>query len=276
MSYCSGLIDTGFSRIPSTAPADGTSSSEAIQDHLRLLEVCEQVVKEVIKSPAIQSVSAPMLLHPDIHKRNIFVSDDDPTRSRTRHRIWLPIVQSTRPFLKMSRTRHLIRRRAHTTANAKRKSPSVSELSRLLWKVGCPSCTMPGLLTRHYSGRYDTAIQPGEMAQLRSVKNSLNCLSIGMNWAPNSCPYQPSPQELTGHAKEWGDFETFQRLKLFLIRSLHFNTDGWVPPEAWEAAKDANQSAFGEWMKTVAQSEDPGMNENRGRKLWPFDVNIVD
>ncbi|KAF1839658.1 hypothetical protein BDW02DRAFT_604162 [Decorospora gaudefroyi] len=90
----------------------------------------------------------------------------------------------------------------------------------------------------------------------------------------NSCPYQPTPQELIRHAKEWEDFETFQRLKLFLVRSINSNTDSWVPSEAWEAAKDANQSVSEEWMQTAAQSEDPDMNEDRGRKLWPFDVNI--
>jgi hypothetical protein len=67
-SFCSDLIDTGYSRIPSIAPTDGTSSGRIIEDHLHLLEVSDRIVKEVIKSPAIQRVSAPMLLHPDFTK----------------------------------------------------------------------------------------------------------------------------------------------------------------------------------------------------------------
>jgi hypothetical protein len=31
------------------------------------------------KDPRIQDTAAPTLMHPDLHKRNIFVSDDDPT-----------------------------------------------------------------------------------------------------------------------------------------------------------------------------------------------------
>lgn len=48
---------------------------------------------------------------------------------------------------------------------------------------------------------------------------------------------------------------------MFLVRIIISNTDGWVPPEAWEAAKDANQSLFAKWMESVAQSEDPDMNK---------------
>jgi hypothetical protein len=118
----------------------------------------------------------------------------------------------------------------------------------------------------HTSWRDGAAALRQELIELSERWNELGL--------PDSCPYQPSPQELTKHVREWEDFETFQSLKLFLVRSINSKTDGWVPCEAWEAAKDANQSIFEEWMKTAAESEDPDMNEDRARKLWPFDVDI--
>jgi hypothetical protein len=50
-----------------------------VQEHLRLLSISDRVIAELIKSPSIQEVATPTLLHPDIHKRNIYVSEEDPS-----------------------------------------------------------------------------------------------------------------------------------------------------------------------------------------------------
>ncbi|KAF1943980.1 kinase subdomain-containing protein [Clathrospora elynae] len=292
LSYCSGLIDTGFSRIPSTAPADGTSSSRIIKDHLHLLEVSEQVFKEVIKSPVIQNVSATMLLHPEFHKRNIFVSDDDTTRL-TAVIDWQstgvePVFSfaNETPDMVADRTIDMplfedepdtspSQAQSSHDKKCEKKISICEQTFEVALKGWVPNLhdarALDETLLRpirycHTSWRDGAAALRQELIELSQRWNELGL--------PNSCPYQPFPQELTRHAKEWEDFETFQSLRLFLVRSINSNTDSWVPSKAWEAAKDANQSAFEEWMKTAAQSEDPDMNEDRGRKLWPFDVNI--
>ena len=84
---------------------------------------------------------------------------------------------------------------------------------------------------------------------------------------PGSCPYRPSKEELAEHVRQYEDFEIIQKLKLFLVRSLNSNSDGWVPSEAWELAKAAHKAALEEWMDTVRHSEEPNMTEERGRKL---------
>lgn len=79
-SYCSGLIDAGFLRIPKAdGPVDELPYRGSVQEHLRLLSISERVFEELIKSPSIQEVATPTLLHPDIHKRNIYVSEEDPS-----------------------------------------------------------------------------------------------------------------------------------------------------------------------------------------------------
>lgn len=87
------------------------------------------------------------------------------------------------------------------------------------------------------------------------------------------CPYSPSGAELQEHSRLYEDFETVQRLKMWLIRSLNTNSDGWVPNEAWETAKDAHRAAYEEWMKTARESEVEGGNLTleKAEKLWPFD-----
>jgi hypothetical protein len=81
-SYCSGLIDTGISCIPNDdgSQADILPHHGSVKEHLRLLEVSSRVIQELAQSPLIQNVAVPTLLHPDIHKRNIFVSEEDPSQ----------------------------------------------------------------------------------------------------------------------------------------------------------------------------------------------------
>jgi hypothetical protein len=42
-----------------------------------LLESSEKVLNELLKTSQIQEVSALLLLHPDLHKRNVFISESD-------------------------------------------------------------------------------------------------------------------------------------------------------------------------------------------------------
>jgi hypothetical protein len=88
-----------------------------------------------------------------------------------------------------------------------------------------------------------------------------------------SCPYSPSEEELKEHSHLYKDFETAQKLKMWLIRSLNTNSDGWVPYEAWETAKDAHRAAYEEWINTARESEVEGgdMTPEKAEKLWPFD-----
>jgi predicted unusual protein kinase regulating ubiquinone biosynthesis (AarF/ABC1/UbiB family) len=39
----------------------------------------EDIITELIRSPLMQSVGSPTLLHADLHKSNIFVSETEPT-----------------------------------------------------------------------------------------------------------------------------------------------------------------------------------------------------
>lgn len=80
-SYCSALIDAGLSRIPpATTASDSRPSYQGLgQEHIDLLNSGREVLKRLAQHPQIRNTSEPTLLHPDLHMRNIFVSEDDPT-----------------------------------------------------------------------------------------------------------------------------------------------------------------------------------------------------
>lgn len=88
------------------------------------------------------------------------------------------------------------------------------------------------------------------------------------------CPFSPTEAELKEHAQHYEDFETIQKLKLFLKSSLHTNSDGWVLNDAWDAAKDARRAANDEWIQTARESESrgEGLSIAKADKMWPFDA----
>ncbi|PGH14834.1 hypothetical protein AJ80_05760 [Polytolypa hystricis UAMH7299] len=59
--YASGLIDTAFSRLLNKEP------------------IASDLLESLAKDSRIQAAATPALIHPDYHKRNIYVSRDDPT-----------------------------------------------------------------------------------------------------------------------------------------------------------------------------------------------------
>lgn len=96
-------------------------------------------------------------------------------------------------------------------------------------------------------------------------------IELSQRWTdlgfPGSCPYQPSEDELAEHAEQYEEFEAAQQPKMLLKRVLDTDSDGWVPAEDWETARQENKALFDQWMETV---KDSGGSENYYKKMWPF------
>jgi hypothetical protein len=84
------------------------------------------------------------------------------------------------------------------------------------------------------------------------IELSVRWTELGLQ---GSCPFSPTEEELKKHARDYEDFETVQRLKLWLRNSLHTNSDGWVPNNVWNAAKYAHRAAYDEWIQTAREAE---------------------
>ena len=289
--YTDGLLDAGHARIPdSSAESDAELPYRGhIGEHVRLLQISKIVIKELIMSPLIRELSGPMLLHPDLNKRNIYVSPDDPTKITAFIDWQSTCIEPT--FVYANETPDLI---APPPALS-----SITEMDDEVLAMGDESKERERLDRDHWICRqtFEVAMcgYAPKLAAARALDETLlrlfrycnsswrdgavalrqELIELSQRWLdlglPGSCPYQPSPEELAQHRKQWEDFETTQKFKLFLIRMLDSNSDGWIPTEGWEAAKAAHKGVFEQWMETVRESEDPEMNEDRGRKLWPWD-----
>lgn len=89
-----------------------------------------------------------------------------------------------------------------------------------------------------------------------------------------SCPYIPTGEELARHSRDYEDFETRQKLKVWLTKFLDTNSDGWIPNEAWEASLEAHRALYEQWMEAAREVEDENekMTDEKADKLWPWDA----
>lgn len=288
--YCQGLLDVGYSRLPLREKVNGDLPYQgSIQDHLRLLKLSESVIKELIKSPMILDIAGPMLVHPDLNKRNIFVSPDDPTKitaildwqstsiepvfvyaNETPDLVTAPPEISSIPEMDPSLAA------AIDEPDARERLEKDCWICRQTFEVG-----ILGSVPKLHAARItdETLLRPFRYCHSSWIDSATalrqELVELSQRWSelglPGCCPYQPTEEEVAEHNKRYEDFETVQKLKLVLMRALDSNSDGWVPAESWEASKAAHRSVFEEWMETVRHSDDPEMNEERGRKLWPWD-----
>jgi hypothetical protein len=51
-----------------------------VEEHLQLVETSKETLDLVQNTTAVQDASKPLLFHPDLHARNLFVDPDDPTK----------------------------------------------------------------------------------------------------------------------------------------------------------------------------------------------------
>ncbi|KAJ5341385.1 hypothetical protein N7541_010509 [Penicillium brevicompactum] len=270
-SYCQGLIDTGFSRLPKEAantrklPYQGS-----IQDHVRLLKTSRAVMQKLIVDKRIVEAAAPVLLHPDFHKRNIYVSAEEPTVI-TGLIDWQSAIPEEDPHENERNETQNSPQNERELKDASVCHQTYDVVMKLLIPKRRPARLLDPTLFRlfhysHTSWRDSAAAVRQELIEL-----SARWAELGLD---GRCPYSPTEAELKQHARDYEDFEAVQALKLWLKDNLDTNSDGWIPNDAWDAAKAAHRAAYYEWIQTAKEAESNGedMTVSKADKMWPFDA----
>ncbi|KAL9123779.1 MAG: hypothetical protein Q9217_006825 [Psora testacea] len=279
-AYCDGLIDTGLSRLPPVdkTPPESPHFHGSVATHTRLLSFGRDVIHKLSEDPRIRETAAPTLYHADLHKRNIFVSDDDPT-------IITDIIDwqssSIEPAFEY----------ADETPDFVAPSLNLSledqpaDINAELCREAFDAC-LQGLVPRLSAARAldDNLLRPFRYCH-RTWRDSAvafrqELIEISSRWKelglPNSCPYPlPTSDELVVYSREFEDFVAAQKLKQRLICLLDTTPDGWVPTQLWEATKSAHKEAFDTLVQAVRDAKitgDQSMSEEQLRKMWPFDI----
>jgi hypothetical protein len=227
----------------------------------------------------IRNAATPTLFHPDLHKRNIFVSDDDPT-------VITGIIDwqssSIEPaFWYATEVPDFARPVAHPSLNDQLEPNS--ELCAKAFDA-CTQFLLPKLsgprlmdeaLFRPFRYCYRTW-NDGAVAFRHDLIETSKCWKeLGL---AGSCPFPiPAPEELAAHQKEYKTFEAAHDLRYSLSSLLNTASDGWVPPEDWEATASAHKEMFDGALQALLTNENPDDDEaikDEGdlRAIWPFDL----
>lgn len=267
----------------------------SISEHLRLLEICRDIVtNHLLSIPQVREASIPMLYHPDLHAQNIFVSEEDPSEITAIIDWQSPSIEpafsysNEEPDMIDTSVRDAQRAGLIPDMSEGAESPETKakkekdlETCRQTYAVGLRGWS-PALFSAKTSDedyfrlmRYvpnTWSIGAAAIRQeLLELKERWNELGI-----PGECPYEPSKEELSKHKTNFEDFEARQRLKLWLQDSLDSNAEGWRPAEAFTAAEEAHEAAFEQWLSSNRDNLRDGnkeATEERARKLWPWDGN---
>ncbi|RHZ51662.1 uncharacterized protein CDV56_102806 [Aspergillus thermomutatus] len=247
-------------------------------------------MQKLVKDKRIQDAATPALLHPDFHKRNIYVSAEGPT-------IITGVIDwestSIEPaFIYANETPDFAALPEGSEGNTfengqdEYKVPGHKEQE---WKDVsicyrtydvCMNGLAPKLrparlldppLFRVFQYCHTTWRDSATAIRQELIELAARWTELGLQ---GSCPFSPTEEELKKHARDYEDFETVQKLKLWLRNSLHTNPDGRVPNDVWTAAKDAHRAACDEWIQTARESESrgEGLTVAKADKLWPFDA----
>ncbi|KAL9005133.1 MAG: hypothetical protein Q9188_002074 [Gyalolechia gomerana] len=271
-AYCSALIDIGISRLPpvDTSGNEKPSYHGAIAEHRRLLDFSRDVASKLIEDPRIQRAAAPILLHPDLHKRNIYVSGENPT-TVTSIIDWQS--SSINPaFMHANEVpdfaAHIPRPDDHSPSadlpvgdNAKLCNQAFIAGVRLLVPKLYASWELDDDVARFFEYCHRTYRDgAGILRQvLMDLANRWKELAMA-----GSCPYPlPTAEECLAHREEYKALEYAQELKKFVTSRLNTASDGWVPIDAWKETTDDHKKLYDEFLQN--------MGEEDLRKVWPFD-----
>ncbi|KAJ5958954.1 uncharacterized protein N7479_006104 [Penicillium vulpinum] len=293
-SYCRGLIDTGFSRLPKEAKAASSRESlphqGSIQDHIRLLKITQEVMKKLAEDKRIADAATPVLLHPDFHKRNIYVSPDDPTvitglidwqstsiepaltyAHETPDFAAVPAIPEEDPSDNEQDDPEVSKQKEQELKDASICHQTYDVVMTALIPKLRPARLLDPTFFRLFHYTHTTWRDSAAAIRQDLIELSASWQELGLE---GSCPYSPTEEELKQHARDYEDFEAVQALKSWLRNTLDTNSDGWIPNDAWDAASTTHRAAYDEWIQTAKEAEARGedMTVAKADKMWPFDA----
>ncbi|KAI1963503.1 hypothetical protein LOZ58_002337 [Ophidiomyces ophidiicola] len=273
-SYSLALIDSGLARLP---PADHPIPCQqpppyqgTVDRHLELLKLGRAVIPELAWHPDIKSNSAPTLFHPDLHKRNIFISKDDPTKI-TGIIDWQ--CTSVEPaFYYADDSPDFAKAPPEGTSESADES-----LCSQAYEIGC-TLLAPRLggarkidetLLRpfrycHRTWRHGFVPFTHELLQLRDSWQKLGF--------EKNCPIPAlGPDEMSFYKEQLYTYNSMLELRQDMVEILGVEGDGWTSEARWEGVRQTYQYFYDNIM---ANLEDDKQREEV-ISMWPFDQPVA-
>ncbi|KMU78074.1 hypothetical protein CISG_06836 [Coccidioides immitis RMSCC 3703] len=272
-SYASALIDSGLARLSSADHPilcqQRASYQGSVNRHLELLKVGQAVFSELLQHPDIKSNATPTLFHPDLHKRNIFISKDDPT-TVTGIIDWQ--CASVEPAFYYADDVPDFANFAKVPPEGTSESAEetlCSQAYELGWALLAPRLgetrKIDETLLRpfrycHRTWRDGFVPFTHELMQLRDAWKELGF--------KKDCPMPAlSPEEMSFYKEQLGIYNGMLEFRQDMVETLGVEGDGWVSEDRWEGVKKAHQYFY----ETIMASMENDKDREELRTMWPFD-----
>ena len=278
---CDGLIDTGLSRIPplEEMKIKPLSFQGSVSAHINLLQCGRAVIRKLSEDGRVQAAAAPILHHDDLHKQNIFVSDDDPT-------VVTDIIDwqssSIKPALEYADNIPDFAGNHDESAEDQKREKLRAELCQKAYDAGI-RILIPSIGAAR---SLDTdLVRPFRYCH-RTWRDSIpafrqDLIILSARWKdlglPDQCPYVlPAPDELAHHQEQYEDFKLAHYLKGQISSLLDASSKGWIPNNMWPTIHAWHKEVFEGFLAAVREvegtEEGEQMTEEKLRMMWPFDI----
>ncbi|KAL2408897.1 hypothetical protein ABEF93_007698 [Exophiala dermatitidis] len=278
-SWSDGLIDAGISRVP---PHDNHQECRPSYFgtpvmHLQVLQEGRLLLRTMSKDPRIRVVADPILSHPDLNKRNIFVDRDDPTKvasfidwqsANLDPAFW--VVANTRPDF------------ATLPDDSTDESAVIcAEAFDLFMGSYCPQWARAHSLDERL---VRPLLYPHRTWNDGVVAFQHDLFMTAREWGDlgfqEKCPVAtPDSDQFAAHEREYRYFLAAQRLRKHVKDYVGISSDGWVPDEGWDAIQLQHQQLYSDVVQAIlsaAEADDdpdePIKTERDLKAIWPFDL----
>ncbi|EER29750.1 hypothetical protein CPC735_000060 [Coccidioides posadasii C735 delta SOWgp] len=238
----------------------------SVNQHLELLKVGQAVFSELLQHPGIKSNATPTLFHPDLHKRNIFISKDDPT-TVTGIIDWQ--CASVEPAFYYTDDAPDFAKVSPEGTSESSEETLCSQAYELGWALLAPHLgetrKIDETLLRpfrycHWMWRDGFVPFTHELMQLREAWKKLGF--------KKDCPIPAlSPEEMRSYKEQLGIYNGMLEFRQDMVETLGVEGDGWVSEDHWEGVKKAHQYFY----ETIMASMENDKDREELRTMWPFD-----
>ena len=261
-----------------------TSTQELVEDHQQLVETSSKTLKAVGNSEISQEACSPLLFHPDLNARNIFVDPDNPTKilgiidwqSAAIEPAFVRAAETPDfaedPLLDKTLDADVSHELSEAQEHAQRCKKTWAAMAFLCPKLGKATTLHPAL------GRYLAGVSAGFSDDAISLRSLI--ADVNREWEalgiPGACPYQPSEGDAELFDRELDELEAKQRPRAYLSRLLGCEMDGWVEEGRWNEVIPVYRAQYVEFVSACIVSREEGESEDDGKRkadaLWPFDM----
>lgn len=227
----------------------------------------------------VEKASTPLLLHPDFHRRNVFVSEDDPTAvtgiidwTSTAIQPAFMYATDTPDFASLPDDLPFLE------GFGERQEQGEFELKAASICAQTFDVIVKGYIPKLQAARnLDPSLSRIFLYSLSSWTSSATGLreelfDLSQRWEKlgleGSCSFSMTDEEIDTHKKLCTDLEDAAKLKAGIMRILGANPDGYVPNDEWERASENLPVLREQWIASAIES---GTNEKDAKAMFPFD-----